>query len=148
MAVSEEIKRPEESRRATLRERVYTIITLVIVLICFAVLMILPFVKINGGNLTSFDVNANIGWKYEDGSEADLTKLLFTDGKGTIKRDITSVFTAGKDFCFETSYLLFRVYLDDQMIYEFSPDIPAYTESTTVTIHTLSISPTSRAPGI
>ena len=126
MAISEEIKRPEESRRATLRERVYTIITLVIVLICFAVLMIHPFVKINGGDLTSFDVNANIGWKYEDGSEADLTKLMFTDGKGTIKRDITSVFTAGKDFCFETSYLLFRVYLDDQMIYEFSPDIPAY----------------------
>ncbi len=126
MSFSDDIKRQDDQRKATPREKIYTFIILGVVLFCLILLFLHPFVKIAGGNLTSFDTNANIGWTYEDGNSADLTKLRFSNNKGVVTRDITSVFTAGKDLCFETSNLFFRIYLNDEQIYDFHPEIPFY----------------------
>lgn len=126
MSTSKKNKRPDGLDRATIRERMYTFFILGIVLFCLALLVLHPFVKIEGKDLTTLGVNANIGWQYEDGSSADLTALKFTNGKGTVTRDITSVFTSGKDFCFETSNLFFKVYLNDEQIYDFHPEIKFY----------------------
>jgi len=126
LSLSDDTKRHEDSRKATPREKIYTYSILAVVIICLVLLILHPFVKIAGGNLTSFDTDANIGWTYDNGDPADLTSLKFAGGKGIVKRDITSVFTAGKDLCFETSNLFFKVYLNDEQIYEFHPDIPFY----------------------
>ncbi|SCW44348.1 diguanylate cyclase (GGDEF) domain-containing protein [Ruminococcaceae bacterium YRB3002] len=116
-----------DNNRMSLGEKIYTCLILGIVLFCLFLLVMHPFVKIEGTNLTSLDVDANIGWKNPDGSSADLTHLLFdSEGKGSVTRDITSVFTTGKDLCFETSNLFFKVYLNDEQIYRFRPNIPFY----------------------
>ncbi|MBR6959565.1 MAG: hypothetical protein IKH76_03705, partial [Clostridiales bacterium] len=126
MSTSKKNKRPDGLDRATIKERMFTVFILGIVLFCLVLLVLHPLVKIEGKDLTTLGVNANIGWQYEDGSGADLTALKFTNGKGTVTRDITSVFTSGKDFCFETSNLFFKVYLNDEQIYDFHPEIKFY----------------------
>jgi diguanylate cyclase (GGDEF)-like protein len=126
LSTSKQNKSPGSIDRATIRERMYTFFILGIVLFCIILLVLHPLIKIEGKDLTTFGVNANIGWHYEDGSSADLEKLKFTNGKGTVMRDITSVFTSGKDFCFETSNLYFKVYLNDEQIYDFHPEIKFY----------------------
>ena len=126
MSTSEEHKNPDRHDRTIIMERVYTFCILGIVLFCLILLCLHPFVKIKGKDLTTLGVDANIGWRYEDGSDADLTALRFNGNKGVVDKYITSVFTSGKDFCVETSNLFFKVYLNDEQIYDFHPMIKFY----------------------
>ncbi|MBO4460335.1 MAG: diguanylate cyclase [Clostridiales bacterium] len=126
MADSDTDIKSGDERRTTTRELVYSWFILGIVILCIVLIIAHPFVKIQGKNMTTLDVNGNIGWIYTDGSKADLTHLKFEDGKGIVSREITSVFSSGKDLCFETSNLFFKVYLDDEEIYDFHPEIKFY----------------------
>ena len=118
--------KPDLERKATTREKLYTWFILGIVILCLILIVIHPFVNIKGKDLTTFNVDANIGWKYLDGTDADLTHPRFDNGYGTVTREITSIFTSGKDLCFETSNLYFKVFLDNEQIYEFKPEIKPY----------------------
>ena len=125
MSTSDSDRHPD-SRRVTRRERVYSWFIMGIVILCILLVIAHPFVSIKGTNLTTLDVDGNIGWKYEDGQDADLTHLRFENGRGVVTREITSVFSSGKDLCFESSNLFFKVYLDNQQIYDFHPRLEFY----------------------
>lgn len=126
MSTSDNDRMPDITRRAGTRETLYTWFILGIVILCLILICIQPFVSIKGKDLTTFNVDANIGWQYNDGADADLTHLRFEQGHGQVHRTITSIFTSGKDLCFETSNLFFKVYLDDECIYDFHPQIKPY----------------------
>lgn len=125
MSTSDSDRQPD-NKQATRREKVYSWFIMGIVFLCLLLIVTHPFVSIKGTNLTTLDVDGNIGWKYDDGTDADLANLRFDNGRGVVTREITSVFSSGKDLCFESSNLFFRVYLNDQPIYDFHPEIKFY----------------------
>ena len=68
----------------------------------------------------------NLGWTYEDGSPADAENLVRNQGVMTMSRIINSDDVCGLDLCAETSNLNFDVYLGDELIYSFHPELPHF----------------------
>ena len=62
------------------------------------------------------------GWSYSDGDECDLEALDFSK-TGIIERDAISGEIGGESLCFETTNLVFDIYMDDELIYDFHPNL-------------------------
>lgn len=66
-------------------------------------------------------IQADTGWFYEDGSEATLSDINYSDGTAVIYRDINSEEFGGLDLCFISTNVNFVVYLDGERIYDYTP---------------------------
>ncbi len=62
------------------------------------------------------------GWSYSDGEACDLLEIDF-DKPGIIERDAIAGEIGGNSLCFETTNLVFYVYMDDELIYDFHPEL-------------------------
>ncbi|MBQ9608375.1 MAG: diguanylate cyclase [Lachnospiraceae bacterium] len=74
------------------------------------------------GNEEERRISFSEGWTYEDGDAAILTALDFGK-KGIIIKSVNGEEISGSSLCFETTNLLFNVYLDDELIYDFHPKL-------------------------
>ena len=70
----------------------------------------------------SFDISD--GWIYEDGSDADLTKLIEGLEPFTVSRTITREEQKNGSLCFYSKNINFEVYLDGEEVYSYSPSAP------------------------
>ena len=88
-------------------------------------------------------LDARKGWFYadEDGRltsrEADISALEFgAGGKVTVVYPMQAGGLAGGDLCFISSNVRFWIYMNDEMVYSFDPDLPKYAgESSASTVH-------------
>ena len=66
------------------------------------------------------------GWYYEDGTPADAENPVRDQGTISMSRVVTSDEVNGLDLCVETSNINFDVFLGDELIYSFKPDLPHF----------------------
>ena len=74
------------------------------------------------GNSDTHKIEFSKGWTYKDGEDAVLTELDF-DKEGVIFKEVNGQEVGGASLCFKTTNLLFNVYLDDELIYDFHPKL-------------------------
>jgi diguanylate cyclase (GGDEF)-like protein len=124
-------------------------------LICGAVILLFsllafftPFRYV--GSVYKESLDADEGWYYmeEDSSgetgnaekkltdkkltdkEASLKDLTFTDGKAVVGRVLSPGGLAGGDLCFISTNIKFMIYMGDDLIYDFDPEMKAYSGET------------------
>ncbi|MBR5182010.1 MAG: diguanylate cyclase [Clostridiales bacterium] len=110
----------------------FAYVNLVIVLIAAVLLGLLFMFNIPDGNVGSRNLSVSDNWKYNGGAsgnvrqdeDADPEKPVF-DPVNTISmsRQIDRSTFKGADLCFTTNNITFKVYLDDELIYDFHPEI-------------------------
>ena len=81
------------------------------------------FYKSEGFSSVIISESYSDGWYYDDGSKVDFSDLRNGLETHEISRVITPEEVKGADLCFETSNLFFDVFIDDDLIYDYHPDI-------------------------
>lgn len=74
------------------------------------------------GSYHADTIDYDTGWYYSDGDVCDLNKLDF-DKKGIITKTDGWQELSGVTLCFETTNLVFNIYLDDELLYDFHPKL-------------------------
>ena len=106
--------------------RVFADITLTVLFIVVILLGMIFVISIPDGIVDAVDVDYSGGWTYDDGTSAVLTKLNRSEGVHSISQTIYSKDIKGASLCTDASNLLFDVYLGDELIYSFHPDLPSF----------------------
>ena len=107
-----------------MKRRLLTDLNLVICVILGCLLAFLFSFKLEGGNVHEWQTAFESGWYYEDGTEVDFGVLENSLGTYTISRTVSPDQIQGSDLCFETSNMFFSVYVNDELVYDFHPEIP------------------------
>ncbi|MBQ9199997.1 MAG: diguanylate cyclase [Lachnospiraceae bacterium] len=106
-----------------IREKVVIVLGVLTTATLLAGVFCLFILKMNFiGNEYAETVDYDEGWSYSDGDECDLLNLDFNK-TGVIEKDAVSGEIGGNSLCFETSNLVFDIYMDDELIYDFNPDL-------------------------
>ncbi len=114
-------------------------ITTAVVLICVACLFL--FKMKFDGSVHKENVDYSMDWHYEDGKDCDLLALDF-DETGVIEKTANWEEASGVSVCFETTNLVFDIYLDGELIYCFHPELGGlYGKYYGEYIHTVRIPP-------
>ena len=96
-----------------------------------AALMVIFIIFIQMGELdaerdvSNRHIQADTGWYYEDGSEALLSDIKYSDGSAVVYRDINADEYSGLDLCFISTNVNFIIYMDDERIYDYTPRLEA-----------------------
>ena len=76
------------------------------------------------GNTIVRDYDLSAGWENtQTGKNADLLDIKKSEETVSIQRLLTANEASGASLCFQTSNLIFNVYLDDDLIYRFDPKL-------------------------
>ena len=94
--------------------------TTTVVLVCVACLFL--FKMKFEGSVHEDNKDYYMDWHYDDGTDCDLLKLDF-DKNGVIEKKANWKEAGGSSICFETTNLVFDMYLDDELIYSFHPKL-------------------------
>jgi len=106
--------------------RIYADIALIVLFIMVILLGMIFSIHIKDGIIDAVDADYTIGWTYDDGTPANVLKLNRSEGVHRISRQILSDDIKGASLCTDASNLLFDVYLGDDLIYSFHPDLPEF----------------------
>ncbi len=83
---------------------------------------------------------ADTGWHYEDGSPAMLSDLQFISDRTTISRTINAGSVTSSGLCFISQTADFSVYLNDDLIYDYRPELDSiYGYTYGIYLHTIEI---------
>ena len=112
-----------------------------LVLILSVLAIFLPF-RYKGSTYKE-TLDARKGWFYADSDgkttdrEADISALEFGEnGKVTVTYPMQAGGLAGGDLCFISTNVRFWIYMNDELVYSFDPDIPKYAgTSSASTVH-------------
>ena len=107
-----------------MQRRLLTDLNLAICVVLGCLLVFLFSFKLEGGNVETWQMPFEEGWKYEDGTEVDFTDLRNEPGTYVITKVVSPAEIQGSDLCFETSNIFFNVYVNDKLVYEYYPQIP------------------------
>ncbi len=77
------------------------------------------------GNFHADTIDYDSDWYYIDGEACDLGDLNF-DKQGVIIKNVNWHDISGSTLCFETTNLIFTIYLDDELIYDFHPKLGGF----------------------
>lgn len=94
--------------------------------ICFILGIFIVFLFIydlDGGNLNSKDEQFSDGWVYEDGTPVDFSDLRYAPDGCSITKNVTPEQLNGADLCFESRSLYFTVYVNEEAVYDFHPEL-------------------------
>ncbi len=114
-----------------------------VILSIVIILIGLVFVfRIPNGSLDSTSSDFSDGWYYDDGTPADPGRpsASSADGWATISRETDSSEIRDADLCFTANNMYFEIFLDNEKIYSFTPElIPLYGDCYGTYIHTVNI---------
>ena len=91
-------------------------------MLLFGILCLFIFKMKFVGNIYEETIEYGEGWTYTDGEKCDLLALDFNKS-GAIERSADWKELSGTSLCFETTNLIFNIYLDDELIYDFHPKL-------------------------
>jgi len=92
-----------------------------LVLIGFIFLQTIP-----DGKVYPVDIDYTEGWISEEGNPVNAEKLDHSDGVHSISRLIDADDVEGASLCCEAANLIFDVYLDNELIYSFHPQLSGF----------------------
>ncbi len=106
-----------------MRKRLLIDLNLAICVILVIFIVFLFLYKLDGGNLNPKDEQFSDGWTYEDGTPVDFSNLRYAPEECSITKTVSPGQVSGADLCFESRSLYFTVYINDNAVYDFHPDL-------------------------
>ena len=97
-----------------------------VIVIMTSVLAIFLFMVSNRIREKEIPYDLSDGWFYEDGREVSFSQLNLSEGRFSIYRHITAQEQRQYSLCMKTKNLYFKVFCDDEMVYDFHMDIPGF----------------------
>lgn len=106
-----------------MRKRFLIDLNLAICIILAVFIVFLFAYKLDGGNLNAKNDQFSDGWTYEDGTTVDFSDLRYAPDGCSITKTVAPEQVSGADLCFESRSLFFTVYVNDQAVYDFHPEL-------------------------